>query len=536
MPVVGCGQVAADAVARHLPDLLADHVARRLAGRDAELWGRQAVEEASRRLGWVDLPRTSRPLVAAVEGLRDELRAEGVDRVVLCGMGGSSLAPEVLTGTAGVPLLVLDGTDPDQVARALDGDLERTVVVVSSKSGSTVETDSQRRALEEALRAAGIDPARRLVVVTDPGSPLHEDATAAGARRVFTADPEVGGRYSAMSAFGLVPAGLAGVDLGRLLDEAEATADAVATDDEDNPALVLAAALAGTDPLRDKVVLLEDGSGLEGFGDWAEQLVAESTGKEGTGLLPVVVAGPDAPEVVDPPADALVVRLVPGGRAAEPRAEEVVVAGPLGGQMQLWETATAVAGRLLGINPFDQPDVESAKAAARGLLDAPPAVDDPALVDGPVEVRGTDGLLDGVDDLGGAVTALLSRLDADRGYLAVMAYLDREGDAALAGVRDPLAQRTGRPVTFGWGPRFLHSTGQYHKGGPATGVYLQVTAAAERDVDVPGRPYTFGRLVAAQAAGDAQVLADHGRPVLRLHLTDRVSGVERLLSLLGRRR
>jgi glucose-6-phosphate isomerase len=530
---VQLGAVAGRAADAHVPALVGDHVAQRLAGRDAELWGEAAVSEAAVRLGWVDLPTTSRPLVAEIEALRAELLAEGVDRVVLCGMGGSSLAPEVITATAGVPLVVLDGTDPGQVARAVGTDIEGTVVVVSSKSGSTVETDSQRRAFVEAFTAAGIDAAARIVVVTDPGSPLEHDSKAAGYRKVFTADPDVGGRYSALTAFGLVPSGLAGVDVGALLDEAAATAPSLAVDEPSNPALVLGAVLGGTDPLRDKVVLVDDGSGLVGFGDWAEQLVAESTGKEGTGLLPVVVSSADAPEVRSPADDVLVVRVAAAGASA-PGDAEVTVSGPLGAQFQLWESATAVAGRLLGINPFDQPDVESAKKATRALLDAPGEARDPAtFVDGGIEVRGPGSLLEGIDTVSGAVDALLGQLDPRRGYVAVMSYLDREADAALAGVRDPLARRCERPVTFGWGPRFLHSTGQYHKGGPSTGVYLQVTGDAARDVEVPGRPFTFQRLISAQAAGDAQVLAGQGRPLLRLHLTDRAAGIERLLALLS---
>jgi glucose-6-phosphate isomerase len=201
--------------------------------------------------------------------------------------------------------------------------------------------------------------------------------------------------------------------------------------------------------------------------------------------------------------------------------------------MQLWETAVAVAGRLLGINPFDQPDVESAKSAARGLLADPAPTEPAAITDGAIEVRGTKGLLDGATDAASAVTALLDQLDPERGYVAVMAYLDREGDASLAGVRSALAARTSRPVTFGWGPRFLHSTGQYHKGGPKTGVYLQVSAEAESDVEIPGQAFGFAQLIAAQAAGDAAVLADHDRPVLRLHLTDRAAGLEQLQQLLG---
>jgi glucose-6-phosphate isomerase len=200
--------------------------------------------------------------------------------------------------------------------------------------------------------------------------------------------------------------------------------------------------------------------------------------------------------------------------------------------MLLWEYAVAIAGRLLGINPFDQPDVESAKKAARGLLDARPEPTEPDLVDGDVEVRATPGLLGDARTLEDAVGALLATI-GPHGYLAVMAYLDREHDAALAGVREPLAARTGRPVTFGWGPRFLHSTGQYHKGGPATGSYLQITADVAQDLEVPDRPFTFGQLIAAQAAGDAQVLAEHGRPVLRLNLRDRASGLRRLQQVLG---
>ncbi len=533
---VSAAGAAREAAERHVATLVGDRVASRLAAHDAELWGPDAVEEASVRLGWVDSARTSRDLVPEIIALREQLRGQGVDRVVLCGMGGSSLAPEVICGTAGVPLVVLDGTDPGQVLRAIGGpdELTRTVVVVSSKSGSTVETDSQRRAFEAAFAAAGIDASGRIVVVTDPSSPLQADAEAAG-YRVFLADPDVGGRYSALTAFGLVPSGLAGADIEQLLHGAAAVAGDLAADDASNPALVLGAVLGGTDPRRDKLAIVDDGSGLVGFGDWAEQLIAESTGKLGTGILPVAVPSTQSPEVRWPAPDVLVARLVGGGPGSEPVESgrpEVRVSGRLGAQFVLWESAVVVAGRLLGINPFDQPDVESAKKAARGLLDAQPDPEDPAFVDDGIEVRATPGLLDGATTVAEAVNALTASLGAD-GYLAVMAFLDREGSAELADVRDPLAVRTERPVTFGWGPRFLHSTGQYHKGGPPQGVYLQVTAEAESDLEVPDRPFTFGRLIAAQAAGDAQVLAEHGRPVLRLHLTDRATQLSRLVALLG---
>lgn len=526
---------AARAVSAHVPSLVADRVASRVAAQEPDLWGPAAAEEAGKRLGWVDVASRSADLPGRVASLREELAAEGVDRVVLCGMGGSSLAPEVITATAGVPLVVLDGTDPGQVRRALTEGLERTVVVVSSKSGGTVETDSQRRAFVEAMTAAGVDAARRVVVVTDPGSPFAQMARDEGYRALFEADPDVGGRYSALTAFGLVPAGLAGADVQQLLDEAAEALEVLAADDEGNPGLQLGAALGGTDPLRDKLVLVEDGTPLAGFGAWAEQLVAESTGKEGTGLLPVVVAGTGSPEVASPTSDALVVRLV--GDDEEPAdgggaGAEVRTSGSLGGQMALWETAVAVAGRLLGINPFDQPDVESAKQATRELLEGSPETEEALAVDGDVEIRGTSEVA-GAATLEEAVDALLAQVDGDRGYLAVMAYLDREADADLEGVREDLAARTGRPVTFGWGPRFLHSTGQYHKGGPATGVYLQVTSEpAGEDLPIPDRPFTFGGLQRAQAAGDAAVLADHGRPVLRLHLTDR-SALGRLRAALA---
>ncbi len=516
-----------------LTTLVADRVASRLAAQDATLWGPDAEAEASIRLSWVELPRSSRSLLAELDALRAQLWSEGIDRVVLCGMGGSSLAPEVVSRSYDVPLEILDSTHPSVVSRALGGDLGRTVVVVSSKSGGTVETDSQRRAFEAAFVEAGIDPASRFVVVTDPGSDLEKLAAEANYRKVFRADPHVGGRYSALSAFGLVPSALAGVDVADLLDEAEDEMERMAQDATDNPALQLAAAIAGH-PRRDKIVIADAGSASVGFGDWAEQLIAESTGKQGKGVLPVAVEDSGAPEVSGQASDVVVALLVgedagPSDAAAGP---VVSVAGTLGAQFLLWETATAVAGRILGINPFDQPDVESAKQAARGMLDEHPEDEPAALTADGVEVRGSSGLLDGVESLPAAVDALLSRLD-DNGYVAVMAYLDSQRDAELLAVRQTLARRTGRPTTFGWGPRFLHSTGQYHKGGPSQGVFVQVTSAEPGDTDIPGRHFSFGTLIAAQAAGDAKVLADHGLPVLRLHLLEPAAGVSTLRKLLA---
>jgi glucose-6-phosphate isomerase len=527
---------AAEAIRAHVPELVKEGFAGKLFAQDPTLWGSEAESEAAVRLSWVGLPRSSRPLVGEIAALRSELKDAGVDHVVLCGMGGSSLAPEVICGTYDVDLTVLDSSNPDQVRSTIVDRLDRTVVVVSSKSGSTVETDSQRRAYAQAFTDAGIDPARRIVIVTDPGSPLDEQSRRDG-YRVVNADPHVGGRYSALTAFGLVPSGLAGADIAALLDEAEAVSDLLAEDDEANPGLRLGAAIAGTEPLRNKLVLVDQGSGLRGFPDWAEQLIAESTGKQGTGILPVVVPDDSAPEVALPPHDVTVARLAgdfdpdvveePAPHPTGPSTgSEIVVTGTLGAQLLLWEVATATAGRLLDINPFDQPDVESAKKAARSMLEGRPDQTAPALTDGPVEVRALGGdWLGDASKLSEAVSALLEQVDPEQGYVAVMAYLDRVEHADLAEIRNTLAHRTRRPVTFGWGPRFLHSTGQFHKGGPAEGVYLQITAEPAEDLPVPGQDYTFGRLIGAQAAGDASVLAEHGRPVLRVHLLDQAAGV-----------
>ncbi|WP_214107369.1 glucose-6-phosphate isomerase [Acrocarpospora catenulata] len=524
---------AAAATAAVREKLVAEGVPAALAAGDPTLWGPDAQPEAEIRLGWLTLPLTSRELLPEITKLVERVRAEGLEHVVLAGMGGSSLAPEVICATEDVPLTVLDTTDPDQVRRALGDRLDRTVVVVASKSGGTIETDSHRRIYEEAFRAAGIDPADRIVVVTDPGSPLEKTATEAG-YQVFLADPNVGGRYSALSAFGLVPSALAGADVVRLLDDAAALQPLLAQD-EGNPGLDLGAllgamALAG----RDKLILRDSLSDINGLPDWIEQLIAESTGKQGKGILPVV--GAEAAEA----GDQFAVNI--GGEG------DIRVEGPLGAQFLVWEYATAVAGRVLGIDPFDQPNVAESKENTAKILQESPDLGPPLLVDGPVEVYGT--VPGHPKNLADVLTALLHAVP-ERGYLAIMAYLDREAafDAASLGsgdfeqtaeawaaadvatLRSLLDYRTPHAVTFGWGPRFLHSTGQYHKGGPQVGVFLQITGAVAEDVPVPGKPYTLGRLQLAQALGDIGALWSRNRPAVRLHLTDRVAGVAHLLSV-----
>ena len=394
---------------------------------------------------------------------------------------------------------MLDSTDPEQVGAALADRLAETAIVVSSKSGSTLETDSQRRIFEHAFTEAGIDAKSRIIIVTDPGSPLDKASREAGYRAVFNADPNVGGRYSALTAFGLVPCGLAGVDIQAFLDEAEEAAEILNEDSAENIGLALGTALGGTNPLRNKIVIAEDGSGIVGFADWAEQLIAESTGKLGTGVLPVV-AGPASPEVTLGAADVLVIRLVAADADVELGENEVAIAGGLATQMMVWEFATAVAGRLLGINPFDQPDVEAAKVAARGLLDAQPEPTPAAFTDGAIEVRGGDWLGNAAT-AAEAVSALLARARRRTATSASRPTStgSRTRSSRASGTNWP--RSAGRPVTFGWGPRFLHSTGQFHKGGPAIGVFLQVTAASAPDLAIPDRPFTFGELISAQAAG-----------------------------------
>lgn len=515
--VVGTTGAASLAVESNLPDLINDRVASRIFAQDYTLWGPEAESESSIRLAWVAAAEESLKFVPELIQLRQELLAKGMSRFVLCGMGGSSLAPEVIAGNNDVELTVLDSTYPSQVRLVIETNIQETIVIVSSKSGSTVETDSQKRAFEQAFTDAGIDKSDRIIVVTDPGSPMEQQARADG-YRVFLANPNVGGRYSALTAFGVVPSVLAGVDMGKILQEAIDATPLLAEDSGSNPALVLGSALARTNSVsgyKDKFGVVTYSDNLTGFGYWLEQLVAESTGKLGKGILPVVL-DQSAPELVSKPVDLLLVSLVDSNSDVQ---SDVTVSGTIGEQLLLWEVATAVASRILGVNPFDQPDVESAKIASRAFLESGSTRKKPLFVDGEIAVSAKNLDLSTVESLDGAIAALLSSAEPDS-YFAVHAYLDRSRDLEAEELTALIAKASGRPTTFGWGPRFLHSTGQYHKGGPSQGIFLQLIGDEGAELMVPGRDFGFQELMLAQAAGDANVLENVGRPVLSLQFKD----------------
>jgi hypothetical protein len=470
-----------------------------LAAGDFTLWGEAAEPEASIRLGWTAPPAKWGDVAGEITALRSELREAGISRVVLCGMGGSSLGPEVMAASAGLPLSVIDSTHPEEIYPELTKDLSDAVIVVSSKSGGTVETDSQKRAFESALSAQGLDPARHIVVVTDPGSPLHRASREAG-YRVFEGDSTIGGRFSAVSPFGLVPAGLAGLDLDTFLAEATAGFRACTEPGLENPALMLGVAIAHRHPVVNKLLYRFDPA-LPGFGDWVEQLVAESTGKDGKGILPVVSSSLDAiPDALS---------LGPTGSGSD-----VEVSGTLGGQIILWEYATAIACAEIGVNPFDQPNVESAKVAARELLESPTEETRKE-----ISLEGLSVFLDPPAPALRALTDLpsvLGSLAGGRGYIALCVFAPRNAEASWRECARQLEFSTGRPVTVGFGPRFLHSTGQLHKGGAPEGVFLQIIQTTDIEVEIPGRNFDFWQLLKSQAHGDARVVVDSGQPVLSL--------------------
>ena len=523
--------------------LVNDGVAGQIFAQNPTLWGPAAEPEARMRLGWTDSAPGARALLPQIEALRQAFLARGIDRFVLCGMGGSSLGPAVIARWAGVELTMLDTTDPVAVQRAIASDLTRTAVVVSSKSGSTIETRSHLDTFEQAFEAAGIAPEARIVIVTDPGSPFEQESRDAG-RHVFLADPNVGGRFSVLTAFGLVPAGLAGADVASLVEAGDAARAELVPDAPSNPALRLAAALFAGLPDRFVLALDEAPSARWDLGRWAEQLVAESTGKEGLGILPIALPS-DAPEFSRVPAAAITARVAgPGAdlgtdpgdsEGSGSGSRDITVAGSLGAQFLAWEVATAALGRLMGIDPFDQPDVESAKVAARAALAELQGA--PATHEGP-----RTGAVTVVEQPAGAtvesasdIARTLRAMTPAAGYLAIQAYVDPQGAlrAPLERLRASLAAALQVPVSLGYGPSYLHSVGQLHKGGPALGAFLQITSPGDADLAIAKSESSFATLIDAQARGDRGVLVQRGRPVLALELASQdASVIEQLTAAL----
>ncbi len=517
----------------------ADGFVSRMLDRDPTLWVPRGTPEIENRLGWLDLPSTMAPKIDDLTQFGRDGASEGYTDVVVLGMGGSSLAPEVFQSTFGNAeghprLTVLDSTHPTAVAALTDTlDLSRTLFVVSSKSGTTTEMLSFFYYFWTGLTEAGIDPGPHFVVVTDPGTPLERLAQERGFRRVFSPPTDVGGRYSALCEFGLVPAALIGVDVGRLLASVQSARDT--SDEEMEQALRLGAtigecALAG----RDKLTFVTSPS-LRSLPTWIEQLIAESTGKLEVGIVPI-----DQEPVWDYPDyghDRVMVYI---GLQAEPEPEkrenvqslvpewahvEQIIndTHEISRLMMRWEIATAAAGAVLGINPFDQPDVQLAKDLAREAMAGGGSSQD-------------SGRIISIDDADLEAIAsgwLESSWSGD--YIGLHVYLapNDETSEGIRRLRSALGSKARVATTAGYGPRFLHSTGQLHKGGANNGLFLQIVDdATANDVAVPETDYTFGHLITAQSAGDAGALLQRGRRVLRVNVgADARGGLERLASL-----
>jgi glucose-6-phosphate isomerase len=478
----------------------------RIAAKDATTWGQAASAEAAIRLNWVDLDQSSRPLLPLLDALAAKFRDK--TDLVLCGMGGSSLAPEVIAQTYKKSVFILDSTDPDYLKRALSGDPSKLLVLVASKSGSTIETSSQRAFFEKYLSDAGLNPTEHMVFVTDPGSPLDVDVRKSGFS-VINADPSVGGRFSALTAFGLTPAALMGVDASILLDQASDCREFILK----SPEGILDVAYLLLTQSEQFLGFTDSGSKFPGLSDWIEQLIAESTGKDQRGRLPIATEGFTEAES----GGAFSVAFAPSA--------QLTVEAELGEHFLFWEWVTALISAVLEIDPFNQPNVTEAKEATAAILsewnNQLPEITSNSVED-EVEIFG-DG-----NTVVAALKNLIANTDND-GYIAIMAYLDRQGDAKVTELRAILSQKSGRPVSFGWGPRFLHSTGQFHKGGQQNGSFLQITGVTVTNFAVPGREFDFRTLLMAQALGDARALATRKYPLLRLHLTERSAGIDQLL-------
>jgi transaldolase/glucose-6-phosphate isomerase len=533
---------AQDQVAERIDRAVTENVAQRVWRHDASLWGGPGVPEIEDRLGWLAVSEAMLEQVPEIQEFARECRSEGYTDAILLGMGGSSLGPEVIrrsftggkAGTGeGMRLQVLDSTHPDVVAAVQRSvDLKKTLFIVSSKSGGTLETLSHYR------HFAALAEARQFVVITDPGSPLERLAERDGLRRTFLNPPDIGGRYSVLSYFGLVPAALMGVDVEALLHGAQVAEQNCTHYDSggSNSGLWLGAAVGELARRgRDKLTFLVS-EPIESFGLWAEQLVAESTGKHGTGILPVADEPLGDPDVYG---QDRVFAYLRNAQEPDEHLDEAVQAlasaghptltlsahGPtdLGRLFFLSEFAVAVAGWALEINPFDQPNVQEAKDNTKRVLDGLPAHPVPA-----PEVADDQALRELLGDA------------APPHYVAIMGYLpySQELDTAISDLRAAIRASTGAAVTFGYGPRFLHSTGQLHKGGPPTGRFLQLVGDPATDVAIPGAGYSFGTLIAAQSAGDLQTLRNHGLAAERVKLKgDPAQAVreltERLSSLLA---
>jgi transaldolase / glucose-6-phosphate isomerase len=534
----------------------------RLFARDVTLWSSdpRVGEAIAERLGWLDAPAHFAERIAGIEGFGDAVVDEGYTTGVVAGMGGSSLAPDVLHRTFGsldgyLALRILDSTDPAYVSATLD-DLDplRTLVVVASKSGTTTEPNAflayawarAKAALDAVPHHRYEHPGAYFAAITDPGRSVEALAHADDFREVFLNPPDIGGRYSALTYVGLVPASLIGIDLDALLASASAMLGACHEPDPAvNPGLSLGLAIGTLAKAgRDKLTFLADDE-IESFGAWAEQLIAESTGKHGVGIVPVDLEPLGA--VAAYGADRTFVRLTLAGSRGTTRsalAAELEEAGhpvirielsdpiDLGAEFVRWEVATAIAGAVLAIDPFDQPNVEEAKQLTRELLESVGRGGDASgngAVSLPDPIAQGDGLTlygdaalrltTGDSDVVGELARHLARRRPNA-YLCLQAFIAPTSarDEAFARIRALLRDRTGRATTAGYGPRFLHSTGQLHKGGAPIGWFLQLTADHPADVEIPDWPYTFGQLIDAQAAGDFAAIESHDLPILRIHL------------------
>jgi glucose-6-phosphate isomerase len=531
--------------------LVAARAIGKMWSRQATLWKSDAdhLRVISNRLGWIGVLETMHSEAAALADFSGEIRRADLRDIVLLGMGGSSLAPEVFSLTFPAPagvrrFFILDSTDPASilgVERAID--LRQTVFIVASKSGKTIETLSQFFYFHHRLNAAGIrPPGQNFIAITDPGSYLEQLAGEYSFRRTFLNPADIGGRYSALSYFGLVPAALWGADLAAVLDAATEMRAACgpAAPIASNPALELGALLgAGALNGVDKLFLLATPS-LVPLGNWIEQLVAESTGKEGKGVVPVAGGVTPTPEVLgegcivaalrlEGEVDAALDALVESVKSRGVPVAEIRLGGPaeLGGEFFKWEAATAVAGAVLGIDPFDEPNVQESKDNTARILErfqssAQMPAGTPRLAEAGIELyaEGVSRRTISTLRLSEALrTFVAQRQPGD--YLALLAFVDRHGAhaARLQALRARLGERLGVPVLLGYGPRYLHSIGQLYKGGPPTGMFLVITARPGEDQAIPGAKYTFAQLQMAQALGDLESLVSRDKPALRLHLS-----------------